>query len=528
MDLGNSFYMLVGGIVLLGGIALVGNLQLASFFRHWLEQLKQYEHRAELLAQARPNHLLEEMIEEYSQYRKDGLEWINTQALIEQRVYKEQLNLFGLFRLPISVIERVILQIPSWVIILGLLGTFAGLTMALFAMQGALVQFGTDAGDEMLSVSSIVAAIAEPFQGMSFAFLTSIAGIGMSFILTFLQSGFLSKLGIGPNAAQLKQLFLTRCEGFLDHQVQKAVQQQKPTDSLERVLDRLVDKVKESFDQSVAAFGGEIIQMTKRMEGSIEGLSQVVTQSQEFTSRFYEGTSQLTDFGAILQATITQFQKHEDQVAGRLEQLNKQITLLQQELKQLTQRTIDSNQGLQKMMERSDQIVQQSVRRNEEMNQLYRQQGEENQRKFYEIWEEQKRNEQQRQDQWHYRYQEKNDQFSRAAESFGQAVQHLERQWEEGTERFKRDMLNQMGQIIEKTASRQQNSQTSERELRDMIRGLESIHHLLEREFQNIYRFSQDANQILYTIYEWGRSQMSQKRYENDESARPVVRERRY
>lgn len=526
VEFGNSFYFLLSLVAFLGGIALIGNLQLAAFFRHWLQQLGEYEQRAVLNEQARPNHLIEELVEEYVQHRSDGLEWMNTQALIEKKVYQQQIPLFGVFRLPVAVAEKVVQQIPSWVIILGILGTFIGLTTALLAMQTTLVQFGADTGEAAVSVSTIVSAIAQPFKGMSFAFITSIAGIGTAFILNVLQSGFLSKLGIGPSAAQLKQLFLTRSESFLDHQVQRAVQQQKPRDSLERILDRLVEKVRESFEQSVGAFGSEIIKMTHNLEGSIQGLGGVIEQSQEFTAQFYQGTAQLSEFGSVLRGTMEQFQQHETQVAGRIEQLNKQISLLQQELKQLTQRSIDSHTALQKIMERSDQIIQQSLRKSEELFQLFKQQADDSQRKLHDVWEEQKRNEQQRQDEWYYRYQEKNDQFSRAAESFAHAVQHLERQWEDGLERFKREMLNQLSQVIEKWTNRQQGGH-QEKEMRELSRGMESIYHLLEREFENIYRFSQDSNQILYTIYEWGRTQMGQgQRYQGDDSPRPVVRER--
>jgi hypothetical protein len=530
MEFGNSFYILLGIILFIGFVGMIGNIQLAAFYRYWLKQLKEYERKSEFHLQSDSNHLIQEMVDEYTRHRSEGIEFMNTQAIIEQSVYSRQFNLFGFFRLPIGVVERIVQQLPSWTIILGLLGTFSGLTMALFAMQGTLLQLGADSGAEVISVSTIVASIAEPFKGMSFAFITSIAGIGMAFLLNVLHSGLLSKLGLGPSSSQSKQLFLTRCESFLDHHVQQIVQKQKPKDSMERLLDRLVEKVKESFDQSVSSFGHEVIKMTQKLEGSLIGLEKVVEQSVSFTEQFHQGTSQLGEFGKVLQVTIEKFQHHEEQVAGRIEQLSQQLKILQQELKQLTTKSTEGHQSLQKVVERSDQMLQQSMRKSEEMFKFFQSQSEEMQRRIHERFEEQQRINKQNQDEWQYRYQEKNDQFSRAAESFGQAVQNLERQWEDGLERFKRDAAGQWGQILEKYFGRQQGHNQTERELKEMVRELENIQHLLDREFQSMHRFSNDISQILINMYEWGRSQMSpQRRYEESDSNRsPVVRERRY
>ncbi|WP_148302533.1 hypothetical protein [Caldalkalibacillus mannanilyticus] len=531
MEFSYTFYLMVGLILWIGLIGMVGNLQLANFYRQWLEKVKGLERKPIQLPQGATDDMLEEMISEYSTHRTEGIEQVNTQAIIEGIVYQKQIYLFGMFRLPVGVVERVLTQLPSWAIIIGLLGTFSGLTLALFAMQGTLLQLGTESGAEVISVSTIVTAIAEPFKGMSFAFITSIAGIGVAFMIHVLQSGLFSKLGVGPSYAQLKQLFLTKCESLLDHQVQQLVQKQKPKDSMEKILDRLVDKVKESFDQSVDRFGTEIIKMTHQLEGSVEGLGKVVEQSLHFTEQFNQGTSELTQFGQVLEKSISSFHQHEAQVAQRIEQLAKQIQALQHELKQLTTKSLEGHQQLQRIVERSDQMMQQSARKGEEMYQFFQKQMEESQRRFHERYAEHERNMKLNQEEWTYKYQEKNDQFSRAAESFGQAVQNLERQWADGLERFKREVTSQWGQLLEKHLGRQ-NTQGQDKELREIVRELGTLQHVLEREFQQLNRFTNETYQVLISMYEWGRSQMSQnhsQRYDPPEATRsPIARERRY
>jgi hypothetical protein len=539
MAFDQHYYILLGVIMLLALFGLIGNVQLGWFYQSWLNKLKEFERKKEFQLEENPSHLIQEMVNEYSHHRLQGIEWVNSQALIEHSVYKRHFLFLGFIRLPVHTVEKIVAQLPSWTIILGLLGTFSGLTIALFAMQNTLLQLGTSSTAEVISVSAIVAAIAEPFKGMSFAFITSIAGIGAAFLMHLFHSGLFSRLGVGPNTAQLKNLFMTRCETFLDHQVQLAVQSQKPKDSLERVLDRLVDKVKESFDHSVERFGDEILNLTEKLDGSIQGIEQVVSQSIQFTEQFHQGTSHLTQFGQVLKASIQDFKNQENLLGKRVDQLSKQIQLLQNELKQLTIRGNESSQSLQKVVERSDQLIQDSLRKSEEVYQFFQQQMEESQRQFQNRFDENQRQSQQQQEAWVYKYNEKNDQFSRAAESFSQAVSHLERVWSDGMERFKREMSVQWAQVMEKYLSR---GQHDDKETREVVRELASMQHLIEREFQQLHRYSQEISHLLGNMYDWGRSQLHssmrapvEPRYEAsdrvvhaDSVRQPMVKERRY
>ncbi|EGL84208.1 hypothetical protein CathTA2_0238 [Caldalkalibacillus thermarum TA2.A1] len=528
MESHQLFYVVLGLIAFIGLTGMIGNIQLSNCYQKWLERLMEYETREDWPDQALEDELIEGMISEYRRHRSQGIEFVNTQAIVEKGVYERQLHLLSLFRLPVGVVERILHQLPSWAIIAGLLGTFLGLTMALFAMQDTLLRLGADSGSEVMSVAAIVAAISEPFRGMSFAFITSIAGIGTAFCLHVFHSGLFTRLGIGPSWAQTKNLFMTRAESFLDHQVQLQVQQEKPKDSLERLLDRLVAKVKESFDQSVKAFGDEILKTAQLLQQNIAGLEEVIHQSASFTSRFEQGTARLSEFGQVLERNVGQFKKQEEQAARQLGELSKTIGAVGQEFKRLTDRNQESAKHLQLVVERSDQLIKLTERKNEELVQFVRGLIEELQRHVRDMLEENRRQHEQNQDEWYYRFQEKNDLFVRAAESFSQAVQHLERQWEDGLERFKRELAVLLQQVLEKSWARQTYGANQEREWREMTRELESIQHLLEREFHNMHRFSQDIQHILLSMFEWGRSQMGQRLYSPEPGRSPMVREGNY
>lgn len=536
MELSLGYYIIIGIIILIGVIGMVGNIQLAACYRNWLRILREYEVNPnvgeQVLSSYRNNndmsqhvrqHPVQHMVAEYMQHRSTGIEFVNTQAIIESNVYNQQISLLGLFRLPVNVAERLLKQLPSWCVILGLLGTFTGLTLALFDMQGTLLQLSSSSGAEVMTVSTMVAAISAPFKGMSFAFVTSIFGIGMSFCLHVLQSGLTGKIGLGPNFTQYKHIFMTRSESFLDHHIQAIVQKEKPKDSMEKLLDRLVIKVKESFDESVKAFGGEIVSMVDHLKQNMMGLEAILEQSATFTAQFQQGTAQLLEFGQALESYVLAIQQHEQKMAGKINDLAQTISALAQEFKQLSMKSDRSQQSLQKIVERSDQLIEQAVRKQEEIVHTFQKLSEDMQRQFHESLENEQRRFQQQQDDWSMRYQDKNDQFSRAAESFSQAVQHLERQWEDGLERFKRDITNQWGQVMDKYFGRHQAHNQQERDMKEMARELSMIQHVLERELQSQLRTSQETQQILLNMYEWGR------RYAQEGNTRhPIVREGGY
>lgn len=485
MELGQGFYLFSGLILLLGLVSLVGNIQLVSFYRHKLAQLQAYEGKVTTdEVTSSYNRLMDEIINEYKLFRSQGIEQINTQALIEHKVYQQHLSLLGILRLPVGVFERIIYQIPSWTIILGLLGTFIGLTLALFAMQSTLFQFSTSSSTEIVSISTIIQAISEPFKGMSFAFLTSIAGIGVAFLIHVTHSGILSKLGLGSSYVHLKQLFFTRLESYLDHHVQLQVQTSKPQDYIERLLDRLVEKVKESFEQSVANFGNEIVLMTNKLEESVQGLREVIDNSAKFTAEFHQGTGELSAFGQTIKTAISTFQGNEQLVAGRIEQLTTHMKNWQRELQQLSSKNIEGQKSLERLVERSDQVIQQSLRKSEEMFRYFHELNEEVSRRFSERFDEYQRQNQAMQEDLHYR--------------------------------------------LEQSFRNQHAGQ--DRELRELIRGIEGIAHLLEREFQILHRFAGEMTHILDAMYEWNRSQVVHARKYTEEEAihTPVVRERRY
>lgn len=518
----------IGLILFLGFCSVIGNVQLYYFYRHLgdeVDELQGIDQSQDWSKWTRNTSKgLLQVMERYLHFRSSGVEWVNTQALMEEQLVQERIRFLGIFSLPVGVVERIVKQVPSWVMIMGLLGTFTGLTIALFSMQQTLFTFGTQSA-ELITVPMIIAAIAEPFQGMSLAFLTSITGVGTAFILYLLHSGFFGMLGIGPNFQQEKESFLSVFESFLDHDLQHFVQLQKPQDTWERILDRFADKVKDSFDQSVHQFGNSILRLTEGFEQQLGATKETMERVNQSVELFTHGTKEWYRFGSQLKDFSEQLQASEEQVAHQIGQLNTHLNTMQHEIQVWIERLHTGQTETKKILERSDQVLQLITKKHEEIFQNAKRQMEEALRHQASSLEEVLRREGSKQEEWHYRFQEKQDQMSRAAESFGQAVVHLQRVFEEGLERMKRDSQQQLQVLVERFVQRNQSGQGQE--WRELSREIAQVYHLLERELHGMQRNIQEGNQVLHALYEWGRGQTA-KRYPAANGEANLMRDARY
>ena len=108
--------------------------------------------------------LVKETIDTFNEYLKNGIKNINTEALIDEKI---------------PTMENYMKYIISTVIVLGLLGTFIGLTGSIGSIHKVIDKIIVEGGniDEFLNGISI------PLSSMSTAFFTSITGILSSILL---------------------------------------------------------------------------------------------------------------------------------------------------------------------------------------------------------------------------------------------------------------------------------------------------------------------------------------------------------
>ncbi len=360
------FLFILGAILLLLIIGVFGNWQLAGRIHHLKRDLVHFASKeTEWDRGTAASEMVGEMVEEYKKQRLAGIEQINSQALIERHFNLIVVRVLGIFPISAGGWERFITFLSASMVMLGLLGTFIGLTHALFGMQMVLSGFGAEAD---LSVHNIVAAISQPFDGMSIAFITSICGIGASLLLSLFNSGLLGNY-LGPNTQQLKVEFLTECEDFLDNHFLLYVESKKPKGTMEELMERLANKLKESFDHSIAAFAESIQVTTGRIDESVSGINQMVEKQNKIITVYDQSATQLLKFGVAMEKTVhTLVENHKD-TAAQMENLSGQVERLNVSINTLGEKTVDSSRSLEALIRSSNQILEGERKSNEKIAQ---------------------------------------------------------------------------------------------------------------------------------------------------------------
>ena len=144
---------------------------------------------------------VEDIVEGYS-VMVNRAEYINTRSYIEAYFsdyrYLSHNRLFNKLNIPVVNIISVIHMTISLFILMGVLGTFTGLTISLNSIRTG--EFTVD------NISPIL-------SGMGVAFYASIVGIAFSLILTFITRVF--------DAEQLLMNIMVKLEDYMDNNLRK-------------------------------------------------------------------------------------------------------------------------------------------------------------------------------------------------------------------------------------------------------------------------------------------------------------------
>lgn len=133
---------------------------------------------------------LNRIVNRFKKSTESGTDNINTQVIIEKNLNDKYIKL-----------ESIVKLIPAMLIALGLLGTFLGLTLAIFDTKTAL--------GGITSINKFTSEMQAPISSMSTAFWTSIFGVSTSMILNF---------NIDAMKHQ-KNRFYNELEDYLDNEI---------------------------------------------------------------------------------------------------------------------------------------------------------------------------------------------------------------------------------------------------------------------------------------------------------------------
>lgn len=244
--------------------------------------------------------MLNKIMGAYRKSAEKNAEAINTQAIIEKE--------FASGLKSTITAERFIKNAVSLMIILGLLGTFYGLTLSI----GDLVELlGNNDALSSSGMDGIVSGLVDTIRGMSVAFITSLFGILGAIILTVL------KIFINPQ--KIREGLMIEIEEYLDNVIAFEYIDSSKNNTLETSVNNLFHGLSEQVNNLFEGLNNEIeSSYNKVLDKSISGLTQVVNMmeknQQSFNEslvnfdktvdKFSENTTEFTEFNHHLRNNV--------------------------------------------------------------------------------------------------------------------------------------------------------------------------------------------------------------------------------
>ncbi|MBN2260435.1 MAG: hypothetical protein JW702_07810 [Clostridiales bacterium] len=306
----NQLNMVANSIIILIVLILISSIILSIVIRfkykNILSDIHDPQHRE---SHAFYNDCINKIVADYKSVLELKKEEINTFALVD-KYYHSELKWIDLG-------EKFISKAISLMIVLGLLGTFYGLTLSI----GELVQLLSVTGAEVVSdVTSITDGLISSVEGMSVAFITSLFGIGSSVILTILNIMF--------NLENQRDSALISIEEYLDNNLN--VRGEKSAfeasivvlaDAMERNFLQLTEVIKEQLHVSTEG----LIQTADSFKGSMESFDHSLNQ-------FSENIRDFSEFNYHLKTNIQRMNVSFDDLTTGLKENTKELGFITKDL----------------------------------------------------------------------------------------------------------------------------------------------------------------------------------------------------
>ncbi len=274
--------------------------------------------------------VLNSSLEDYKTAAQSNPNEVNTQAIIEKNFHEYHNGL--------SLGERFVKSSVSIMIILGLLGTFYGLTLSI----GDLVDFLSEsASTEVLnSIDALVQKLISSVQGMSVAFITSLFGIASSIIITL--------INIIISIEDSRESVMVKIEEYLDNNIALKYARVSSgsgqangmnTDFADKFAEKVEERLKDVFDN----LGNQLIAVTSYNQNSSEGLLKSVEKFDKSLQTFSENTRDFTEFNYNLRTNI--------------ERMDISFADLVQDLKRSTRDFAKSHETIKELSENIDKLA---------------------------------------------------------------------------------------------------------------------------------------------------------------------------
>ena len=212
---------------------------------------------------------LDETVKDFKTANKSKLA-VNTYAIVESNLSKH----WGLFLFA----ERFQRTAVSLMIILGLMGTFFGLTLSVDRLVNLL--------GNLDNLSDIIPTMASSVEGMAIAFNTSLFGIGGSVILTVVR--------MVVSIEQKREDITIYIEDYLDNVIAKHFAEEK-FNEYDKLVHAMENVFKEFGTQITLTFSDVVKTSTEKIDNSSEAITMLTSELKETVSKFEKSMATFSD-----------------------------------------------------------------------------------------------------------------------------------------------------------------------------------------------------------------------------------------
>ncbi|BAZ66199.1 hypothetical protein NIES4106_09460 [Fischerella sp. NIES-4106] len=224
-----------------------------------------------------------------------NLDHVNTTALIEDAYSREKIRF-----ITCEQINYLCRTLPNLLLAFGLFGTFVGITFNLYTLGQTINQ--TDA----TNVTTLVAELEKPLQGMSIAFVSSLIALCFSALLTV--------INLSRNTNLLKYRLISCLEDYLDNIYQPQVQG-------DTRLDKIVNRMVSQQERFLANFGNTVRTAVETSLGKVT--QQIADSNKEVADLAKQVYESFTQSAGTISAAANEFK-------FTIEELNQKADIFKQ------------------------------------------------------------------------------------------------------------------------------------------------------------------------------------------------------
>jgi methyl-accepting chemotaxis protein len=293
-------------IVLILTSSIVLSFVIRTRYNNILSDIHDPQHRE---SAAFYNDMLNKIVKEYKTVLESKKEDINTYALVD-KFYHTELKM-------VELGEKFISKAISLMIVLGLLGTFYGLTLSI----GELVQLLSATGTNVVSdVSSITGGLISSVEGMSVAFITSLFGIGSSVILTILNIMF--------NLENVRESVLLSIEEYLDN----TLNIKGDASVFEASMGVLAESMERNFVQLTEVIKEQLNVSTDGLLQTADSFQHSMDSFDDSLNKFSENIRDFSEFNYHLKTNIQRMNVSFADLTTGLKENNSELKIFTQEM----------------------------------------------------------------------------------------------------------------------------------------------------------------------------------------------------